>query len=63
MIDFCYWPTPNGWKISTMLKETALSHELKPVNIGKDLRRQGQHTEESRKIPFGQTAQSLKPGD
>ncbi|MEA2729094.1 MAG: GSH-dependent disulfide-bond oxidoreductase, partial [Acetobacteraceae bacterium] len=29
------------------------------VDLGKDLRRTGQHTEESRKILFGQTARSL----
>ena len=34
MIDFYYWPTPNGWKISIMLEETALPYTLKPVNIG-----------------------------
>lgn len=31
----------------------------KGVDLGKDLRRQGQHTEASRKILFGQTAKSL----
>jgi GST-like protein len=34
MIDFYYWPTPNGWKISIMLEETGLPYTLKPVNIG-----------------------------
>ena len=29
------------------------------VDLGKDMRRTGQHTEESRKILFGQTAKSL----
>jgi GST-like protein len=33
MIDFYYWPTPNGWKISMMLEETGLPYTLKPVNI------------------------------
>ena len=35
MIDFYYWPTPNGWKISIMLEETGLPYRLIPVNIGK----------------------------
>ena len=35
MIDFYYWPTPNGWKISIMLEETGLPYRLVPVNIGK----------------------------
>ena len=34
MIDFYYWPTPNGWKVSIMLEETGLPYMLKPVNIG-----------------------------
>jgi GSH-dependent disulfide-bond oxidoreductase len=34
MIDFFYWPTPNGWKISIMLEETGLPYTVKPVNIG-----------------------------
>ena len=25
MIDFYYWPTPNGWKISIMLEECRLA--------------------------------------
>jgi GST-like protein len=35
MIDFYYWPTPNGWKVSIMLEETGLPYTLKPVNIGR----------------------------
>ena len=35
MIDFYYWPTPNGWKISIMLEETGLPYRMVPVNIGK----------------------------
>ena len=35
MIDFYYWPTPNGWKVSIMLEETGLPYTLVPVNIGK----------------------------
>jgi GSH-dependent disulfide-bond oxidoreductase len=34
VIDFYYWPTPNGWKVSIMLEETAVPYTLKPVNIG-----------------------------
>ena len=35
MIDFYFWPTPNGWKISIMLEETGLPYRVIPVNIGK----------------------------
>ncbi len=35
MIDFYYWPTPNGWKASIMLEECGLPYRLCPVNIGK----------------------------
>jgi GST-like protein len=35
MIDFHYWPTPNGWKVSIMLEETGLPYRMIPVNIGK----------------------------
>ncbi len=35
MIDFYYWPTPNGWKISIMLEECGLEYNLIPINIGK----------------------------
>ncbi len=34
-IDFYYWPTPNGWKVSIMLEECALPYRMIPVNIGK----------------------------
>jgi len=34
MIDFYYWPTPNGWKISIMLEELGTSYNMIPVNIG-----------------------------
>jgi GSH-dependent disulfide-bond oxidoreductase len=33
MLDFYYWPTPNGHKVAIMLEETALPYRLKPVNI------------------------------
>jgi len=35
VIDFYYWPTPNGWKISIMLEECGLAYRMIPVNIGK----------------------------
>lgn len=35
MIDFYYWPTPNGWKVSILLEELGLPYELKVVNISK----------------------------
>ena len=34
-IDFYFWPTPNGWKISIALEEMGLPYETKIVNIGK----------------------------
>jgi glutathione S-transferase/GST-like protein len=33
-IQFYYWPTPNGWKISIALEEMELPYEMHPVNIG-----------------------------
>ncbi len=35
MLDFYFWPTPNGWKVSIMLEELGLPYNLIPVNIGK----------------------------
>ena len=35
MIDFYYWPTPNGWKVSIMLEECGLPYRVMPVNIGR----------------------------
>ncbi len=35
MIDFYYWPTPNGWKVAIMLEECALPYRMIPVNIGR----------------------------
>jgi GST-like protein len=35
MIDFHYWPTPNGWKVAIMLEELAVHYRTIPVNIGK----------------------------
>ncbi len=39
MIDFHYWPTPNGWKVAIMLEECGLPFRLVPV----DIRRGEQH--------------------
>ncbi len=35
MIDFHYWPTPNGWKVAIMLEETGLDYRMLPVNIAR----------------------------
>lgn len=35
MIDFYYWPTPNGWKVSILLEELAIPYTTHMVNIGK----------------------------
>ena len=35
MIDFYYWPTPNGWKVAIMLEECALPYTMFSVDIGK----------------------------
>jgi len=35
MIDFYYWPTPNGWKVSILLEELGIAYRTIPVNIGK----------------------------
>jgi GST-like protein len=35
MIDFYYWPTPNGWKVAIMLEECGLAYRMVPVNIGR----------------------------
>lgn len=35
MIDFYYWPTPNGHKVTLFLEEAGLEYRIKPVNIGK----------------------------
>mgnify|MGYP000126531379 CR=1 FL=1 len=34
MIDFYYWPTPNGWKIAIMFEECGLPYNTIPVRIG-----------------------------
>ncbi|MCS6947834.1 MAG: glutathione S-transferase N-terminal domain-containing protein, partial [Steroidobacteraceae bacterium] len=33
VIDFYYWPTPNGHKVSIMLEEIGFPYRLHPVNI------------------------------
>jgi GST-like protein len=35
VIDFYYWPTPNGWKVSIGLEELGLDYTVIPVNISK----------------------------
>jgi GSH-dependent disulfide-bond oxidoreductase len=35
MIDFYYWTTPNGHKITIFLEEAGLSYRIVPVNISK----------------------------
>jgi GSH-dependent disulfide-bond oxidoreductase len=35
MIDFYYWPTPNGWKVAIMLEECGLDYCMIPVDIGR----------------------------
>ncbi len=35
MIDFYYWPTPNGWKVAILLEELGAPYRMIPVNIGK----------------------------
>ncbi|MBT6205987.1 MAG: glutathione S-transferase N-terminal domain-containing protein [Alphaproteobacteria bacterium] len=35
MIDFYYWPTPNGWKVAILLEELGDPYTMIPVNISK----------------------------
>jgi GST-like protein len=35
MIDFYYWPTPNGWKVAILLEELGAEYRMIPVRIGK----------------------------
>lgn len=35
MIDFYYWTTPNGHKITLFLEEAGLEYRVNPINIGK----------------------------
>ena len=35
MIDFYYWPTPNGWKVAILLEELGTDYRMIPVNISK----------------------------
>ena len=34
MIDFYYWTTPNGHKVTLFLEESGLPYRIQPVNIG-----------------------------
>lgn len=33
MIDFYFWPTPNGWKVAILLEELGIPYNMIPVNI------------------------------
>ena len=46
MIDFYFWPTPNGWKISIALEEMGLAYNVIPIKLGKG----EQFTQEFQKI-------------
>ena len=35
MIDFYYWTTPNGHKVTMFLEESGLDYDIKPINISK----------------------------
>ncbi len=35
MIDFYYWTTPNGHKVTIFLEESGLQYAIHPINIGK----------------------------
>ena len=35
MIDFYFWPTPNGWKVAMLLEELGVPYQMIPVNISK----------------------------
>lgn len=35
MIDFYYWTTPNGHKVTLLLEESGLEYNVRPINIGK----------------------------
>ncbi len=34
-LDFYYWPTPNGWKVSILLEELAIPYTTRMLHIGK----------------------------
>ena len=36
MIDLYTWSTPNGRKVSVMLEEVGLPHDVHPIDITKD---------------------------
>lgn len=35
MIDFYYWTTPNGHKVSIFLEEAGCAYQIRPIHIGK----------------------------
>lgn len=46
MIDFHYWPTPNGWKAAIMLEECGFEYRMVPM----DIRHGAQHAVAFRRI-------------
>ena len=50
MIDFHYWPTPNGWKISIMLEECGLPYKMVPRRP--PARARSTRTPSSRSVPM-----------
>src|SRR4029079_7318907 len=43
MIDLYTSPTPNGWKASIMLEETALPYEVHPINLGANAQKEPEY--------------------
>jgi GSH-dependent disulfide-bond oxidoreductase len=35
MLDLCFWTTPNGYKVTTLLEELGWQYNVVEVNIGK----------------------------
>jgi GST-like protein len=54
--DLTEFPNVSRWREAIKARPAV----QRGVDLGKDLRRTGQHTEESRNILFGQTARSFK---
>ena len=47
MIDFYYWPTPNGWKVSIMLEECGLDAQGIEASIHRRLEAKSPHDADS----------------